>query len=303
MATANKPAGPVSAAERAQAREQSEDVEAVVKLGMTAATRVSLKTRSAVLAAYQSGLSVLSPIRKGLAEWRELLVQAMVVAELKAMKRTVAGLPATLSLARSPLYTATIAQLVKRQKLTEEQLSEIETVVDAHVVRVLADTTKAIQDSLLKEVKAITREGLHVRDGVKQLREKWALLGLDERNSFQIEAVFRTQTQFAYSAGQQAVLADPDIDEILWGHKYVTVGDDRVRDRHRGLDGVTLPKKHQLWQTIMTPNGFACRCGTIPIYEKRKSARPRGGAGPDEGFEFNPGDILKTKKPIPIPAA
>ena len=42
--------------------------------------------------------------------------------------------------------------------------------------------------------------------------------------------------------------------------KYSTVGDARVRDSHRVLDGVTLPISHPFWNTAYPPNGFKCRC-------------------------------------------
>ena len=92
------------------------------------------------------------------------------------------------------------------------------------------------------------------------------------------------------------------IDEILWGYKYVTVGDDRVRDEHAALEGTTAPKDDPIWQTIWPPNGWACRCQTIMIFEERKTVRPEpvvdveGRAvvpGPDKGFNFNPGTVLQ----------
>lgn len=42
--------------------------------------------------------------------------------------------------------------------------------------------------------------------------------------------------------------------------RYSTVGDDRVRDSHRALDGVTLPVSHPFWNSAYPPNGFKCRC-------------------------------------------
>lgn len=42
--------------------------------------------------------------------------------------------------------------------------------------------------------------------------------------------------------------------------RYSTVGDSRVRDEHRILNGITLPKKHPFWNTHYPPNGFKCRC-------------------------------------------
>ena len=42
--------------------------------------------------------------------------------------------------------------------------------------------------------------------------------------------------------------------------RYSTVGDERVRDEHRAMDGITLPASHKFWLTAYPPNGFKCRC-------------------------------------------
>jgi hypothetical protein len=42
--------------------------------------------------------------------------------------------------------------------------------------------------------------------------------------------------------------------------RYSTIGDARVRDVHRALEGVTLPKNHSFWNTHYPPNGWKCRC-------------------------------------------
>lgn len=41
---------------------------------------------------------------------------------------------------------------------------------------------------------------------------------------------------------------------------YITAGDDRVRDSHAALDGVTRPVKDNFWNTNYPPNGWGCRC-------------------------------------------
>lgn len=47
--------------------------------------------------------------------------------------------------------------------------------------------------------------------------------------------------------------------------KYVTAGDDRVRDEHRAIDGVVLPFNDKRWDKIYPPNGWKCRCHVAPI--------------------------------------
>ncbi len=45
--------------------------------------------------------------------------------------------------------------------------------------------------------------------------------------------------------------------------EYKTVGDDRVRPEHRGLEGIILPANDPLWKQIFPPNGWKCRCYVV----------------------------------------
>lgn len=42
--------------------------------------------------------------------------------------------------------------------------------------------------------------------------------------------------------------------------QYRTTGDDRVREEHAALDGVTLPSSDPFWNSYLPPNGWNCRC-------------------------------------------
>lgn len=46
--------------------------------------------------------------------------------------------------------------------------------------------------------------------------------------------------------------------------QYVTAGDEKVREEHRKLDGVTLKHSDPLWDKIYPPNGWKCRCYVVP---------------------------------------
>lgn len=51
--------------------------------------------------------------------------------------------------------------------------------------------------------------------------------------------------------------------ELYPNLKYVTVGDERVRDKHKKWDGFIAPINHSIWQTIYPPNDWGCRCDVI----------------------------------------
>ena len=49
--------------------------------------------------------------------------------------------------------------------------------------------------------------------------------------------------------------------------KYVTVGDKRVRDKHKKWDGFIAPIDHPIWKKLLPPNDWGCRCDVIPTDE------------------------------------
>lgn len=46
--------------------------------------------------------------------------------------------------------------------------------------------------------------------------------------------------------------------------EYRTVGDDKVRPRHRMLEGIILHYSDPRWNKIFPPNGWKCRCWVVP---------------------------------------
>lgn len=53
--------------------------------------------------------------------------------------------------------------------------------------------------------------------------------------------------------------------------KYVTAGDEKVREEHKKLNGVTLPAKDPRWDKIFPPNGWNCRCRVVPMMKHEVS--------------------------------
>lgn len=58
-----------------------------------------------------------------------------------------------------------------------------------------------------------------------------------------------------------------------WG--YRTAGDDRVREEHAALDGLTLRHDDPLWDKIYPPNGWKCRCYVVPRMAEEVSVSER----------------------------
>lgn len=129
------------------------------------------------------------------------------------------------------------------------------------------------------------------KQATKILTSKLADMGLSPNSPAYVETLVRTHNQLAYNAAQHVEL---NKDNELWGYKYVTVGDDRVRPEHWRLDGLVRKKDDVIWDKIWPPNGWNCRCQPLAIYEPEPVSRlPKNITDLiDPAFRFNPGKEL-----------
>lgn len=100
----------------------------------------------------------------------------------------------------------------------------------------------------------------------------------------QIETVYNTAVQTFYGAGRW--IAD-EINTGVWGYRYQDFGDHKVRHAHHEVNGVTLPRDDEFWLIGWPPNGWNCRCITVPLYRSAPIVKPPKGWQPDEGFDKN----------------
>ncbi len=63
--------------------------------------------------------------------------------------------------------------------------------------------------------------------------------------------------------------------------RYVTVGDGKVRQSHRALDGVTKAIDDPFWATYYPPNGWGCRCTVIQVPDEGERPTQGETAPPD----------------------
>lgn len=247
-----------------------------------------LRMRTQVLRAYRSGRRDFDVRRDVVRAIGPVLGDAMMVAQLLGAKASASA--SGLRLAYDPYKSQIKGPLAKYRKLTKKQ-------ADGKALNVLDDVSQKIQKRLRGVVADLIEKGAHVKEGAKALQKEFDALGITPKNGYQLETIFRTHTQLAYGAGRWQADQDEAVQEILWGYTYYTVGDDRVREEHAALDGVTLPKDHPLWASIWPPNGWNCRCQVVPVFSERDVVEPDEDdfSGPDEGFDFNPGLALSMR--------
>lgn len=289
------------------AERAASDTTRIGRAATQAAIRVSTRLRGEVLKAYRKGerFPVGSFIREQLTEVLQMTLLAghlagfrrafLIRSQLSAIQRARRNGKLSLSL-RSGLEDA----LDVLQARTGLDLDALQKQYNTEALKTLNGVSQDVEQQLSDTITMLVADGAHVKEGIEAISAKFDALGISPRNGFQIETIFRTQLQLAFGAGKYQAEQDEALQEILWGYKYVTVGDDRVRETHAALDGVTLPKNDPFWLRFYPPNGYNCRCMAIPIFEERESVKPPSTledgtlVEPDKGFSFNPGEVFKA---------
>lgn len=127
-------------------------------------------------------------------------------------------------------------------------------------------------------------------------------------------AYLRAEYDFAVTSAQMAAKwGDVEAGKGRYDLQYRTAGDDRVREEHAELNGITLPANDPFWREYYPPNGWRCRCTTIEVNRGKypvsdsADARRRGdkattkldrfGNNKAGIFRFNPGLEGKTFPP------
>ncbi len=308
---------PVTPRERALANRMDREQVPHVNRGIRVASVFGPLLTRAVVQAFASirgdPLAVLRARILGLAAF---IRDAMVTGHLLGVRRAQIAFPADLrpiSLATTDPYRETIRFLKRRAGLTTATLASLTEDYGVDAVLTMRGVSEGAERAVAATLARITEEGLHVRDGKIELRKTLLKQGLSPAAKdvapYRLEAIFRTQTQLAYAAGRHEAEQDAAVQEILWGYKYVTVGDDRVRPTHAALEGVTLPKNHSFWEQNTPPNGWNCRCQIISIFEERPQATPPASVevdgrqvapGADTGFGFHPLDLNRRRLAEPF---
>jgi SPP1 gp7 family putative phage head morphogenesis protein len=304
----------VTADERKLAQTMDRDKRRVAQLGIAAAGRIGFRAQSAAVRAARAGghlTDIMHHYARELWQAAPLLASAMAVGHLVGRERSDRihrGFRQGVALASgafpgiASVYDPAADFVLRRLEMDDEDLNSITSLYRADALRVLKTTTEGVEQALERAISSGLVGGEHVKGGVALLRDVFDAQGMTPVSSFQLESIFRTQTAIAYGAGRWNAAQDPDIDDIIWGYKYVTVHDDRVREEHRGFDGVTYPKDDPFWTVNWPPCGWACRCNALTITEPREIVHPRAVENeqgemvtPESapGFAFNPGMVYR----------
>lgn len=290
----------MSAARRLRllARRQAAELSLIHARGAYAMGRIGLAVERAAIHAYQQRTDPTRAIRALFERMVPVLRSGMVLSRLHGRSHVLQLAPRRRSaLERAGIedvFGTAVSALQRRLGLRPGDVARMEQQMGATALRIVGATSLDAEQRVQRVIAQAIADGVHVREGVKRLRQAFEAEGIVPRHRATLETIFRTHTQIAYAAGKQEMERSAAIDAILWGYTYVTVGDDRVRDEHAELDGVTLPKDDPFWLRNYPPNGWNCRCSVIPVFEPAKPvAPPPDMTGAASGFQFAPADLFR----------
>ena len=196
------------------------------------------------------------------------------------------------SQARALVFASPVHSDAKRiADLFELDLGNIKKKFEPIADEAIDISMRDIRDVMNKALADATKEELGTQDSTDNVIEALRDKGISPRSTYYVENLVRTHAAIAYGAAHRVSFSnDPD----LWGYEYVTVGDDRVRDSHERMDGMIRKKDDPIWTKWWPPNGWGCRCQTVAIYddEEKQTPVPKD-ADPDEGFDFDPGELVE----------
>lgn len=188
-------------------------------------------------------------------------------------------------------------RLKKLSNSFDIDLGDLNTQIRSLVGGKTRESLTYIRSQINETLASISSRGISTGNGMKLLTSELRRMGVTSDNPSYIQTLVRTHAQLTYNAAQWVELSfDPDV----WGFVYITMQDDRVREAHRELDGITRRREDVVWSVIWPPNGWNCRCQCVALYSPEEQTRvPRNLLDYiDDEFEFNPGILFGGVNPI-----
>lgn len=214
------------------------------------------------------------------------------------------------------------ARWIFKQKKSEIQPDDLN---DQAVQPLLNSINSVLQDGFNKGIehrvpyimKRDLRENIYVFSGAKTYAELKELSGMlldgdgnikpfykfwqevQSINTDYNKSYLEAEYLFAVQSAQMASKWNEfEADGDRYNLRYITAGDDKVRDSHRLLHNIVLPPTDPFWERYFPPNGWRCRCDTVqvrktkyPASDSEQSVQLGSDAtnGKNNIFRFNPG--------------
>lgn len=277
-------------------------------LGVRAAQRIGTEARVRAIRAYKAHHDPRQVVRRvivgdpamGFPGTRRLIAAGLLAAHLTGRYRTLLNvqshlrLDPSLKLADTP-YGGAIEFLTRRMNLPQSELARLQQEYGAKALQVSQDAADTLNAALGETMTELTSQGAGVTDGIAALRQTFTTEGFVPGNNYQLENIFRTQTQIAYGAGRYNALQDPALQEIIWGYEFVAIEDDRTTLVCQQCDGVIRPKDDPFWTVYWPPNHWQCRSSVIEVLDGGENKGELPTVQPLPGFALNFGQVFQDR--------
>jgi SPP1 gp7 family putative phage head morphogenesis protein len=158
------------------------------------------------------------------------------------------------------------------------------------------------RQSIKSSLEQALEEGWSQQQWINEAEGIFARAGVSSKGTHHLSTVYETNMSGAYNNGRWRQQNTPAITHRRPLLRYITMGDDRVRDSHAAMSGFVARRDHPAWRTWYPPNGFRCRCMVEAIRDDGTAVSNRKrapGGKPDEGFATSPDDFWGAKIPPP----
>ena len=208
-------------------------------------------------------------------------------------------------------YSADMLSDLHARRLIEETYNALNSAIGTSITQETPEEmTYALRNNAFifsgfKTHRTLSEVGLELTDEAGNLKPYAKVLEdvhhIDQKYN---EAYLYAEYNHAVHTTQMAVKwQDFVCDGDEYNLQYRTAGDERVREAHRALDGVTLPPSDKFWDKYLPPNGWNCRCTVVqvlredfPLSDSEEAIR-RGDESThsikQQIFRFNAGKELK----------
>jgi hypothetical protein len=117
------------------------------------------------------------------------------------------------------------------------------------------------------------------------IRRELSVLGISDTEMYRMDNALTT---VGYTFENARIWNETYDDPDVWGYRYITAADEKVRENHAVQHFVTLPKDDPFWIIWWPPNGWNCRCIIEVLYSEPKIIKDyTPGYEPDQGFAGN----------------
>lgn len=248
----------VTDAQQRRADRMAGEQDRLVAAGIASSRSIIAKARGAIIREWRNGGDLTAPLAALRPKLAAVVNTGMVASHLQGTLRAAIAVKRVRGVALASAVDDFAAKLAGQLDWSGSGLDSLSSRYSDAARQAADEAVDAAIRLITKQARVLAVQGVSTSSGVAELRAALDSAGLSLDRPALVETVYRTEFQSTYQAARWQANEAPEIQSILWGYEYVTVGDDRVRPSHAALEGMRLEKNDPRWERLWPPNGFNC---------------------------------------------